>query len=137
MTVHYTGRAVKDMKNLPLKYRERAMDAVDRFAASGVGRRARPRRLMPWSVPVAARNLAGDFPDGERYRRHSRAAPAGSVSLSMCNAPDRRDRIHPFRRTQEAHPWFRVQSGRADRFGRGSGQLDRISAAPLFHGESG
>ena len=37
MTVHYTGRAVKDMENLPHKDRERVMDAVDRFAASGVG----------------------------------------------------------------------------------------------------
>ena len=37
MTVHYTGRAAKDMGNLPLKDRQRMLDAVDRFAASGVG----------------------------------------------------------------------------------------------------
>ena len=37
MTVHYTDRAAKDMENLPLKDRQRVLDAVDRFAASGVG----------------------------------------------------------------------------------------------------
>ena len=37
MIVHYTDRAAKDMENLPLKDRQRVLDAVDRFAASGVG----------------------------------------------------------------------------------------------------
>ena len=37
MIVHYTDRAAKDMENLSLKDRRRVLDAVDRFAASGVG----------------------------------------------------------------------------------------------------
>ena len=37
MTVHYTDRAAKDMENLPFKDRQRVLDAVDRFAESGVG----------------------------------------------------------------------------------------------------
>ena len=33
----YANRAAKDMRNLPLEDRERVLNAVDRFAASGVG----------------------------------------------------------------------------------------------------
>ena len=37
MTARYTHRAAKDMEDLPLEDRKRVLDAVDRFAASGVG----------------------------------------------------------------------------------------------------
>ena len=37
MIVHYTDHAAKDMENLPLKDRQRVLDVVNRFAASGVG----------------------------------------------------------------------------------------------------
>lgn len=37
MTARYTHRAVKDMEDLSLEDRKRVLDAVDRFAASGVG----------------------------------------------------------------------------------------------------
>ena len=37
MTARYTRRAEKDLQNLPFKDRQRVLDAVDRFAASGVG----------------------------------------------------------------------------------------------------
>ena len=37
MTARYTRRAAKDMEDLPLDDRKRVLNAVDRFAASGVG----------------------------------------------------------------------------------------------------
>ena len=37
MTVRYTNRAAKDIENLPPKDRQRVLDALDRFAANGVG----------------------------------------------------------------------------------------------------
>ena len=37
MTARYTRRAAKDMEDLPIDDRKRVLDAVDRFAASGVG----------------------------------------------------------------------------------------------------
>ena len=37
MTARYTRRAEKDLQNLPFKDRQRVLDAVDRFAAKGVG----------------------------------------------------------------------------------------------------
>ena len=37
MTVHYTKRAVKDLETLPPAGQRRIVEAVDRFAMSGVG----------------------------------------------------------------------------------------------------
>ena len=37
MTVHYTKRAVKDLERLPRTGQRRIVEAVDRFAMSGVG----------------------------------------------------------------------------------------------------
>lgn len=37
MTVSYTDRAVKDLESLPREDRRRVLDAMDRFATSGVG----------------------------------------------------------------------------------------------------
>ena len=35
--VRYTGKAARDLENLPRNDRQRVLDALDRFAASGVG----------------------------------------------------------------------------------------------------
>ena len=37
MTVRYTDKAARDLENLPRKDRQRILDALDRFAVSGVG----------------------------------------------------------------------------------------------------
>lgn len=37
MTVRYTRRAAKEMEDLPLEDQKRVLEAMDRFAASGVG----------------------------------------------------------------------------------------------------
>lgn len=44
MTVHYTKRAVKDLERLPRTGQRRIVEAVDRFAMSGVGDVRAPRR---------------------------------------------------------------------------------------------
>ena len=37
MTVRYTDKAAKDLEDLPRRDRQRILDALDRFAASGAG----------------------------------------------------------------------------------------------------
>ena len=37
MTVRYTGKAARDLENLPRNDRQRVLDALDRFAVRGVG----------------------------------------------------------------------------------------------------
>ena len=37
MTVRYTDKAARDLENLPRKDQQRILDALDRFAVSGVG----------------------------------------------------------------------------------------------------
>ena len=37
MTVRYTDKAARDLENLPRREQKRTLDALDRFAASGVG----------------------------------------------------------------------------------------------------